>query len=126
MALHQTRMLFDIGLVGFQFLYLGHYFGEDVGDGLMIVTADAVQEGMTGFDVEFDCGDPRAVLSPVVLFFHQQIQLVQAPKNGAVLLQVIGERLTQTDECQAAFMFYFIAHGPQSYQLPATKNVKIG
>ena len=92
----------------------------------MIATADAVKKGVTGFDIELDGRDTCAILTPVMLLFHQEIQLVQAPENSAVLLQVIGERLTQSDECQSAFMFYLVAHGPQSYRLPATKKVKIG
>lgn len=60
----------------------------------MIAAPDAMQKGMTWFQVQFDRGNARAVLSPVVLFFHQQIQLVQAVQDSAVLLEIIRERFT--------------------------------
>ena len=57
------------------------------------IAADAMEEGVTGFDVQLYRGDTCAVLPPVMLLFHEQVQLVEAVQYGAVLLQVIGERL---------------------------------
>ena len=93
MAFHETGVLGDIRLVLFEFFDLSHDLGEDVGDGLVIAATDAMQEGVAGFDVQLDGSYACAILSPVVLFFHQQVQLVQAVKHCAVLLQIIGERL---------------------------------
>jgi hypothetical protein len=52
-----------------------------------------MQEGMAGFDVQLYRGDSCAILSPVVLFFHQQIQFVKTVEDSAVLLQIMRERL---------------------------------
>ncbi len=68
---------------------------------------------MSGFDVQLDCGYSCPVLAAVMLFFHEQVQLVQAVENGPILLKIIGERLAEPDECQTAFMFYVIAHGTE-------------
>ncbi len=67
---------------------------EDIGDRLVVAAADAVQEGVAGFDIQFDGGYPCAILAAVVLFFHQQVQLVQAVEHGTVLLEVIRERFS--------------------------------
>ena len=67
-----------VGLVLFEVFYLSHDPGEDIGDWLVIGAADSMQERVTGFDVELYGGYPCAVLSPVMLLFHQKIQLVQA------------------------------------------------
>jgi hypothetical protein len=91
---HETGVFFDIGLVLFQLFYFPHYFGKDVCDGLVIATSDPVKERVSGFSVKLDSGYSGSVLAPVVLFFHQEVQLVKAVQNSAVLLQVIGERLS--------------------------------
>jgi hypothetical protein len=94
MAFHETGVFFDIGLVLFQLLYFPHYFRKDVCDRLVITTSDPVEERVSGFSVKLDSGYSRSILAPVVLFFHQEVQLVKAVQNSAVLLQVIGERLS--------------------------------
>jgi len=45
-----------------------------------------------------------------VLLFHEQVQLVQTIQYGAILLLIIRERFTQTNESQATFVFDSITH----------------
>ena len=94
MSLHQAGVLSDIGLVLFEVLDFSHDLREDVCDRLVVAAADAVQEGMAGFDVQFDGGYTGAILAAVVLFFHQQVQLVKAVEDSTVLLEVVRERFS--------------------------------
>jgi hypothetical protein len=61
----------NIGLVLFQFPDFTHDLREDIRDRLVVAATDAVEEGITGFDIEFYRSYPCAVLAAVVLFFHQ-------------------------------------------------------
>jgi hypothetical protein len=45
-----------------------------------------------------------------MLFFHEEVQLVQPPKYSAILLVVMRKRFSQTDKCKATFVFYGITH----------------
>jgi len=110
MSLHEPGVLGDIRLVFFQFLYLTHYFGEDICYRLVIAAPDPVKKRMAGFRIELYRCYSCPILAPVMLFFHEKVQLIEAIKYRPVLLQVIRERFAQPDECEAAFMFYFIAH----------------
>jgi hypothetical protein len=47
----------------------------------------------------------RAILSAIVLLFHQEVQLIQPPKGRAILLLIIRKRFAQTDKSKSAFMF---------------------
>jgi len=60
----------------------------------MVGASNAMEEGVARFDIEFDGGYSRSVLAAVVLFFHQQVQLVQAVEDSTVLLEVIRERFS--------------------------------
>jgi len=60
----------------------------------MVTAADSMKEGVAGFDIELNCGYPRAILAAVVLFFHEQIQLVQPVEDGTILLKVVRERFS--------------------------------
>lgn len=86
MPFHQAGVFLDIGLVQFQFLYFAHYFGKDVGDGLVVAAAYAMEEGISWFGIQLDCGYSCPVLAPVMLFFHQEVQLVQTVQDCAVFL----------------------------------------
>ena len=63
----------------------------------------------------------RAILAAVVLLFHQQVQLIKAVQYCSILFLIITERLPETNEGKAAFVFYFVAHEelrePQIYNL---------
>jgi hypothetical protein len=86
MSFHETGVLFYIGLILFQLLYLPHYFRKNVRDGLVIAAADPVKKRVPGFGVQFDCGYSGSILPSVVLFFHQEVQLIQTIQDSAVLL----------------------------------------
>jgi hypothetical protein len=94
MAFHQAGMLGDIGLVLLQLFDFLHDLREDVCDRLMVAAPDAMQEWVARFDIEFDGGYTGSVLAAVVLFFHQQVQLVKAVEDGTVLLKVVRERFS--------------------------------
>jgi hypothetical protein len=86
MAFHEARVLFYIGLVLFQLLYFTHNFRKDVSDGLVVAASDPVEEGVSWFGIQFDCGYSGSILASVVLFFHQKVQLVETIQDSAVLL----------------------------------------
>jgi hypothetical protein len=67
--------------------------------------------GMTGFYVQLYRCYAGSILASVVLLFHQEVQLIQAPHHGSILLKIIGEWLSQPDISQATFVLYFITHG---------------
>jgi hypothetical protein len=69
-----------------------------------------MHERVSRLCVQLDGSQARAVLSAVMLLFHQQVKLIESLEGGTLLLLVVGKRLAQADECQAAFMFYGIAH----------------
>ena len=96
--------------MSFQFFDLFSYLSKEICDRLGGDASEAVHERITGFRVEFDGGDPCAILSPVMLFFHQEVQLVQAVERTPLLLHVVGEWLPEADECEAAFMLDGITH----------------
>jgi hypothetical protein len=93
MSFHQTWVLSDIRLILFKLFHFPHNFGEDVGNRLMITAPDAMEKGVTGLYIQFDRRYSSSVLPTVVLFFHQQVQLIQAVQDSAVLLEIIRERL---------------------------------
>jgi hypothetical protein len=45
-----------------------------------------------------------------MLLLHQQVEFVEAIQGGSEFLLVITERLAQTNEGKAAFVFDFVAH----------------
>jgi hypothetical protein len=91
---HQAGMFGNVRLILLELLEFAHDPGEDIRDRLMVAAPDAVEEGVPGFNVELDGGYSGAILAAVVLFFHQQVQLVQAKEDGTVLLEVIRERFS--------------------------------
>ncbi|KAF5048761.1 hypothetical protein DSECCO2_446740 [anaerobic digester metagenome] len=62
------------------------------------------------FGIEFDTGDTGSVLSPVVLLFHQQMQLIEAPGRGTVAVKVILQGFQQPYHGNAAFVLDLLAH----------------
>ena len=108
----------NIGLMPFQFLNFTSYLCEEVGDGLGCHASEAVHEGIARFCIEFDGGDACAILSPIVLFFHQEVQLVEAVERAPLLLHVIGEGLPEANECEAAFMLDGITHNAKISTIP--------
>jgi hypothetical protein len=109
MTFHEARMRGDIRLV---FLILLHFLidrGEYLSDRLTIRAAYAVKKRISGFGIELYRSHSGAILPAIMLLFHQQVELVEAPHNRTMLLLVIREWFPQPDECQAAFMLYLVA-----------------
>ena len=79
---------------------------ENVFDRSVAIRTDAVDVDIAVFGIELDVGQPGSVLPPVVLFFHQQVHLVESVKSRAVFLPVVIDRLEQPDQGNAAFVFY--------------------
>ena len=73
-------------------------------------TALAKDVGFTGWDIQFQSAYSRAILSAVVLFFHEEKQLIETPQRGFVFLLIIRERLFQANEGNTALMSDGIAH----------------
>ena len=61
-------------------------------------------------DPYLDSSYSRAVLAAVVLFFHQQKELVKAVDWRAILLPIVLQRLEQAYKRYAALVFNRIAH----------------
>lgn len=64
---------------------------------------------MPRFMIYFNVGDTCAILPPVVLFFHQDIHLVDGI-HGAILIDVVGKGFAQSNEGNAALVKDGIAH----------------
>ena len=88
---HQSGVVPDIGQLFFNFLQFACDPGKKVSNGLVAIAANALEKGVTGFGMEFYRSYTRAVLSAVMLFFHQQVQLVEAVHDCSILLLVITE-----------------------------------
>src|SRR5258705_13475580 len=110
MALHQSRMVPDARMIFFQFIYFFFYLLKNICDGLRGITAHAIHKRITRFYIQFYSSNAGAVLPTVMLFFHQQVELIKAPQHCAIFLMVIRERLPQADECKAKFVFYRVTH----------------
>ncbi len=75
----------------------------------------AVDEELSGRHVQLDAAHARAVLAAVVLLLHQQEEPPKAPERIPELLAIPGERPSEPDQRQAAFVGDAIAHGePQA------------
>lgn len=61
--------------------------------------------------IELDIGYTCPILASVVLLLHEEIELVEAVKSGAVLLQVIIEGFPEPQEGDTAFVLDSVAHG---------------
>ena len=110
MTLHEAGMFSYIGLVLLQLFNFFADLRKDICDRLRCAAADAVEEWMTGFYVEFYSGHTCAVLTAIMLLFHQQVQFIEPVGNRTVLLQVIRKWFSKPYKCQSAFMFYLVAH----------------
>ena len=66
---------------------------ENLGQGLAACTSLAKHEGFPRGHIQLHRTNSGPVLSSVVLLFHQQKQLIEAPKGSAVLVVVISQWL---------------------------------
>ena len=101
---------FDIGLIFFN-------FWKFLSDGFKQVcyrlcgTPDTVKEWVSRFGVCFERGAmPAPSTTPCYAVFHQQIQFIEAVQDCLVLLLVITERFSKTDERQVRIRFDSVAH----------------
>ena len=69
------------------------YLSEDFGDGVRAFSPFAEHVFMSGLRIKLDTRHACAFLPPVVLFFHHQIELIQAIHPCAVLLLIVFKRL---------------------------------
>jgi hypothetical protein len=99
--------------MGFQFFDFLSDLCEEVCNRLGGIAAEPMHEWIAGLRIQFDCGDAGTILPPVVLFFHEQVQLVKAVEYTAFLLHVVGEGFPEANECEAAFMLDGITHNPK-------------
>jgi hypothetical protein len=63
--------------------------------------------------VELSAANPDAIMATVVLLFHQQEQLLKAPKAGSITILIVFQRLPQADGGNATLVFQKIAHGKE-------------
>jgi hypothetical protein len=52
-------------------------------------------------------------MATVVLLFHQQEQLLKAPKAGSITILIVFQRLPQADGGNTTLVFQKIAHGKE-------------
>ena len=65
------------------------YFLENISNWLRLAASNARQKGIARFYIQLYRCYAGTILTAVVLLFHEQVQLVQAPHNGTVLLLII-------------------------------------
>src|SRR5690348_17315258 len=103
-------MLLYVILIFLQLLYFQTDLMKDISDRLLCIASYSVKKRITRFHIQFYCSHTRAILSSVMLFFHEQVQLVQTIHYRTILLKIIGERFSESNEGKPAFMFNFVAH----------------
>jgi hypothetical protein len=85
------------------------YFLEKIRDGLFLdgtITADVP---VTRLNVDLDVCNSRAILTPVMLLFHQDVHLVHR-ESRAVLVEKVRKRLPQSYERYSALVMDLISH----------------
>ena len=85
-------------------------FLQQVGQTRRMVGFFELVTGRSGFRIEADAGDPRSVLTAVVLFFQHQSQFLESVAGGSVFALIVINSVTETEQCYRAFMFDLIRH----------------
>ena len=98
-------------LFGSEVLEPPHDLFEEILNGAGIHRAHARDVSLSWVDVEFDVGQPRAVLPAVVLLFHQQVHFVEPIEGRTVLVDVVLKGLFEAQHRNAALMLEKVAHG---------------
>src|SRR5579875_206574 len=83
---------------------------EDISNRLRFYASYPRKKRITWFYIQFYSGNTGAILSAVMLLFHKEIHLIQSPKNRAIFLLIVGERLAKPDKGETTFVFYCITH----------------
>ena len=78
---------------------------ENFLDGVDALGSFAEEKFLAGVGVHFDAGETGALLPPVVLLLHHEIELVETVEAGSVLIAVIIKGFKQPHHGDAAFMF---------------------
>ena len=94
MTLHQSGVTLDTGMIFLQVIDLGSYLLEDVCNRLGSITPFTMHEGVTRFNIELEGSHACTILTAIVLLFHEEVELVEAPHDGPILLLIIRERLS--------------------------------
>src|SRR5437773_8186461 len=89
MTFHQPRMFFDIRIKFFKLIYFSTNLPKNICDRLKSNTANAMDERITGLDIQFYSSHAGTILAAVMLFFHEQVELVQPPHRRSILLLII-------------------------------------
>ena len=84
--------------------------GKNVLNRSAVHGAQAADVALAGRHVQLDVRQPGAILSPVVLFLHEEIHLVHAVKSRTVFVDVELEGLFETEHCDAALVLEEITH----------------
>src|SRR5258708_37845241 len=69
----------------------------------------ATKESESWLLIDFYVGNTRAILPPIVLLLHEDVQLVHGISRP-IFIDVIGEGLSQTNEGNSAFVKDVVAH----------------
>ena len=77
---------------------------EDTLDGVVSSRSQASHERDAGGHVVFHDGDACAILSTVVLLFHEQVQAAHAPTRIAVAFSEVAQGLLESDKREAALV----------------------
>ena len=83
---------------------------ENVLDRILLNGPVAVDILLSWLKFHLHIYDSGSILSPVMLFFHQQIQLVQAILPGTIFFLVIFKRFTQPYQCNSTLVLNQFAH----------------
>lgn len=78
-------------------------------EGVLLNSTTALDVWGADWHIELNAADSGAVLTAVVLLFHEEEKLVHAPEAGAVLIVVVGEWFAKADGCDAALVIKVIA-----------------
>ena len=76
--------------------------------------------GCTWPHTELDAANSSTVLPSVMLFFHQQKQLIEAIQWRIIFFLEVGQRLQKADHRDTAFVLQKIAHGGKRQSLQVT------
>jgi hypothetical protein len=100
------------------FVICGEQRLEDFVERVCFHAALAKHVRLASGHIEFHARHARAILPAVVLLFHQEKKLCEAPERRTVFFLVVSQRFFQADQGDAAFVGDFIGHGKRA-KLPS-------
>ena len=81
-----------------------------MGQRVALDAASAIDVLLTKGHIELTRANSNAVLSTVALLLHEEEKLIQAPEWCAVLFDVVANRLSKSNDGDAAFVVERITH----------------